>query len=216
MSISLEDKAYITKRALGLNGASKGLSADHFRQKIGIKKGFNKHKLSVELERIMGGLSDEDADRIMMTNPSLLVPPQNLELGSTLIDYSSSNNELMKLARGKQGRMPHQVDPRVDREFIYNPEGATEPVLGTDGEFVREREFPDLKSGGKVKKPRKPSEWNMFVKHVSKWEGMKGFGGDKMSTISRLYQLARQDGTEILTRLETMSHEDIKEILQSY
>jgi hypothetical protein len=153
----------------------------------------------------------------METYPNLLVPPDRLQIGKSLVDTTASNNQLMKLARKKKGTMPNQADARVDREPIYDPYEKVNTEAVESGEFYRGPELPKQKKGGASGKPRKVSEWNLFVKSTSKWPGLSGFGPDKIKVMSHLYKIAKTEGgTTEIEKYRDASIEEIVEFLKSH
>ena len=219
MPLTIDEKVYITERMLESDPA-RGMSADHFRRTIGVKSSPGKHKLAIEIEKAMGGLSEDDAERIMATNPYLNVSPDKLVLGNAIRDNSATAKMLMDKSRKKNKRvtMANSVDARVDRKDIMEEMGnTTEDIY--DEEYYKGDLLPTLsktKKGGlqkekpvKVKKTRRKSEWNMFVEKLAKWESLAGFRSEKMTVIAALYKKATNEGIEAIMGLETATPSEV-------
>jgi hypothetical protein len=215
MSLTQDDKVFIMQKMLSNNPAN-GLSAEHFRRKVGVnmKLGNSKEQLAEAVARIMGGLSDAEANRIMATTPYLAVDPANLQIGRELIDHSGTNHALN--AKRNLGVARNDQAPRKGRQDII-PDGSIEEDIYDDN-FFRGKAMPSAKrvieaNGGrqKPKRKNKPSEWNMFVSKLSKWPSMKNLGSDKLKAISILYKLAKRDGPESILEFENANFKSFKQ-----
>ena len=214
MSLTPKEKAYIMQRMLATNPAN-GLSAEHFRRSVGVnmKLGNSKDKLADAVSRLMGGLSDDEANRIMATTPFLQVDPANLQLGREMIDHSGTNHALT--AKQSFGVARNDQPPRKDRAVIV-PDGSIEEDV-YDDDFFKGRAMPSAKKvaevngGAKPKRKNAPSEWNRFMSKVSKWSSMKKMGAKKTKAISLLYKQAKTHGPDSIVEFERRKFDTFKE-----
>ena len=221
MSLTGGEKAYIAMRMLSSNPAN-GLSPADYRRKVGVRTADSKSTLADEVTRLMGGLSETEAARILATAPYLNVDPANLVLGKNLIDHSEMNSQLLK----RKNKFGNMQEPRIDRELPGLKEAFLDPNsrqyqeqfpfddpipqipqnhdFGGDGEYddgfyqgselPRQRKAVRVNKAGKVIKPRSKSEWNKFVQKVSKWQSLSTMGLQKMKALSLLYAEANTCG----------------------
>ena len=219
MVLSLEDKLFITEKALSADPA-RGLSAEHYRRKVGVVLPQtirdSKVTLAEEVNRILGGLSQEEADSILQTNPYLNVSPANLSGDRPIIDISETNAQLLKMAAKKVRKtpIPSKVESSTESTSPTDHYDADGFYKGIDppGIFVpksKKVKGGKAKPAGKPKQVRRESDWNRFVKTVSKWNSLSQFGSDKMPAISILYKRP----ADSIIGFENLSHaEMVREI----
>ena len=219
MPMTEEEKAYILNAAIS-SDPSHEMSTKKPSKKVSAQQGIGKSKLVEEIKRLMGGLSEEESQRILETNPYLNVPPERLQLGTSLIDHTVTNNQLMKLSRKKKGKMIGDTETREEQENIFDPYAKENSKAVIDGEFYRELELPKVKkvkAGSVEGKVRKVSEWNLFVKKVSKWPGLSGFGGEKIKVMSKLYKIAKtENGLQLIEKMHDASFDEIQQFVEMH
>ena len=218
MVLTNSEKAYIAQRMLSSNPAN-GLSASDFRRKVGVRVADSKTTLADEVTRLMGGLSESEAAKILSTNPYMNVDPANLVLGKSLIDRSETNAALLKVTRRPGNRQAPRVDRELPMEGFLDPSSAEyrsqNPFEDYDGDFYQGNFLPKLKKAkaGKVTKPRTKSEWNKFVQKVSKWPSLSTMGVNKMKALSLLYAEASTGDIREFIQLEFMDPADMRKRL---
>lgn len=223
-----EEKAFIITKQLGSNPAN-GLSAKHYRQKYGLNLDTlgSKKTLQLELNRMMGGISEADANKILATNPYLQADPANIKLGKPIIDNSATNRQLMELTakKVKNGAIPNMQPVRKRKDIT--PSGKI-PIEQFDGEYWKSDELPTYEDinnamGGKLrvertkpKKPRKKSQWNLFVSKVSKWPSLQNLGGSRLTAVSMLYKAGNEHGIGEFDEFKKKPFVDFKDFEDLY
>ena len=218
-------KKSITEKAISSDPA-RGPSADHYRRKVGVvlppQLRDSRQTLADEVNKILGGLSQEEADSILQTNPYLNVPPANLSSGKAVVDVSEANAQLLKYAEKKARKVPIETKveessestsptDQYDSDGFYKGSAAPGVFVPKSKKVKGGKAKPDKVA--KPKQTRTPSEWNRFVKKVSKWNSLSQFGTDKMPAISILYKMATRD-IESIIGLENLSHEEMVRVIR--
>ena len=206
--LSLDEKTYIMGKMLRSNPAS-GLSAADLRSRgiptkivpistVNQNNSELKNVLGGYVERLIGGLSESEAEKIMSTVPYLQTTPNGLLLGNNVIDRSVMNSKLLK-ERSRKNRLGVNSNAQVPNYEGYEiqSDDFDEPEHYDDGYYVGrslpkyDKLFP--KKGGSVKKL---SEWNLFCKKVGKCNAVKNLGSSKIKALSILYKMAKQNGID--------------------